>query len=274
MTTAHQLADVRLELGEGALAVDEREFLCVDIRAGRVFRSDLDGSFESIHHGSATVGAAALADDGSLVVCDGLAVEHVGHKRSIALERSHLDLRLNDARVDPVGRLVGGTMADPPVPGAGALWSFDGGRTRLLVDDVTISNGLAWSADGDTMFYIDTPTQRIDAFDYDVTDGTIDGRRVAVEIDADHGSPDGMCIDAEGGLWVALWDGSAVHRYVDGRLDEIVEVPTPFVTCPAIVGTTLVITTASEGRDGDPLAGLVFAADVGITAPAPRPRVD
>ena len=96
-------------------------------------------------------------------------------------------------------------MADPPRAGAGGLWSVANGTSVKLLDAVTISNGLCWSSDGSTLFYIDTPTQRIDAFDYDVETGAISNRRAIVKIPEDAGSPDGMTIDDEDGLWVAMW---------------------------------------------------------------------
>jgi sugar lactone lactonase YvrE len=149
---------------------------------------------------------------------------------------------------------------------------------RALVPGVTISNGLAWSADGSVMYYVDTPTRRIDAFDYDSVTGDVSGRRPVVTIPESDGSPDGMTIDAEGGLWVALWGGGAVHRYCDGRLDEVVEVPAPLVTCPAFAGPdggTLVITTAAIGLDGPgPESGAVYALRPGVTGrPEPMVRV-
>jgi len=140
-----------------------------------------------------------------------------------------------------------------------------------LLDDVTISNGLCWSSDGSTLFYIDTPTQRIDAFDYDLETGRISKRRTIVRIPEEVGSPDGMTIDDDDGLWVAMWGGSAVHHYVDGRLESVISVPTPHVTCPAFVGGRLVITTAKEPCPDDPIAGHIFIADTGIGGPSPFP---
>ena len=105
-------------------------------------------------------------------------------------------------------------MADPPRAGAGGLWSFANGTSVKLLDAVTISNGLCWSSNGSTLFYIDTPTQRIDAFDYDVETGAISNRRAIVMIPEDAGSLDGMTIDDDDGLWVAMWGkrGASLRR--------------------------------------------------------------
>ena len=121
---------------------------------------------------------------------------------------------------------------------------------QCILDGVTISNGLDWSDDGKSMFYIDTPTQRIDSFDYDLDTGRIGNRRTLIEIPVSMGSPDGMCVDAEGGIWVALWGGGSVIRIVDSKIVKIIEIPTPQVTSVAFVGADLdqlVITTASIG---------------------------
>jgi sugar lactone lactonase YvrE len=201
------------------------------------------------------------------------------HEALVALPRRAPDLRMNDGKADPVGRFVGGTMTlEEPRPGAGSLWSFAAGGATELRDGLTIPNGLAWSADGTTLFHIDTPTRRIDAFDYDVASGAIARQRTIVEIPEGAGDPDGMCIDADGALWVALWGGSTVHRYVDGALDTVVEVPTPYVTCPAFMGADLdelVITTASEpfGRDVPAGAGDLYAVVPGVRG-APVNRAD
>lgn len=273
MTSAERLAATGLILGEGPVPT-ATGFACVDIFARTVIEGTLDGVTRIASRFDETVSAVCDTATGDRIVAVGTHLEITGSPHRIDLPPRDPDLRLNDGKADPAGRFVCGTMADPPRPGAGALWSFSAGEAHLLLADVTISNGLAWSADGNTLFFVDTPTQRIDAFDYDVAGGTMDGRRPVAMIDATHGSPDGMAIDADGGLWVALWGGSAVHRYVDGRLDHVIEVPTPYVTCPAFVGDdlgTLLITTASEPIPGEPGAGDLYTTTPGVTgAPVRR----
>lgn len=278
---AELLLDARAELGEGPVW-DPRAGVVwwVDILRGHVHCVDLDGRpGETVEVGEA-VGCVALAADGGLVAATTGGFRRIdpvgGHPLVAPVDHGADDVRMNDGKADPAGRFVAGSMAFSERPGAGTLWSLDAGAVRPLVAGVTISNGLAWSADGGTMFYIDTPTRRIDAFDYDTATGDLSGRRPVVEIPEEAGGPDGMTIDSEGGLWVALWGGSAVHRYCDGRLDAVIEVPTPLVTCPAFAGgdgATLVVTTASIGSDGPaPGAGGVYAVRPGVAGP-PQPMV-
>ena len=175
-------------------------------------------------------------------------------------------LRSNDAKADPSGRLWLGTMAYDETSGAAALYRLDGdGTLTLVLTGLTISNGLGWSPDGGTMYHVDTPTKRVDAYEFDAGSGTLGERRTFARID--RGFPDGLCVDADGGVWVALWNGGAVLRFApDGTLDTAVELPTPLVTSCAFGGpglATLVITTAAGSRPDDPTAGLTYAVEPG-----------
>jgi sugar lactone lactonase YvrE len=182
---------------------------------------------------------------------------------------SPVRMRMNDGKCDGRGRFWAGSMAFEKADGAGSLYRLDPDLTvTTVLTDVTISNGLAWADDGETMFYIDTPTQQIDRFHLS-PDGRLHDRTPVVTI-AD-GFPDGMCIDVEGALWVALWGAAAVHRYAPtGELLAVVDVSTPQVSSCAFGGpdgATLFITTSQEGMDaharaGDPDAGRLFCVDV------------
>ena len=274
---ASRLLEVGCSLGEGPLQHSDGDLYWVDINEHRLYRWDRVGD-PAVVAFDEPVSAVAETTDGVLVAtAAGLVhLRRRGDRVLVApLPRASSDLRMNDGKADPFNRFVGGTMGRPgPRPGAGSLWSFGGGPPEELVADVTISNGLAWSTDGGTMFYIDSPTHRVDAFDYDGSTGRVSNRRTVVEIPVGAAGPDGMCIDTDGGLWVALWGGSAVHRYVDGELDTVVEVPTPYVTCPAFAGPgldELVITTASEPFESDapPGAGDLYVARPGVLGPSP-----
>jgi sugar lactone lactonase YvrE len=180
-------------------------------------------------------------------------------------------IRLNEGGVDRQGRFFCGSMPYDQDGPRGAFYRFDpDGIITEVFGEVTISNGVAWNPAGDTMFYIDTPTQRVDVFDYDPETGLPSNRRPLVHIDPAHGSPDGMALDTEGGLWVAIHRGHAVHRYTpDGKLDEVVEVPPAQVTACAFGGPDLdelYITTSRENLpdDADPLAGALFRIKPGL----------
>uniref|UniRef100_UPI0015F08653 SMP-30/gluconolactonase/LRE family protein n=1 Tax=Streptomyces sp. WELS2 TaxID=2749435 RepID=UPI0015F08653 len=167
--------------------------------------------------------------------------------------------RANDAAVAPDGSLWAGTMRYDEAAGGGTLSRVTGdGTARTVLDDVTVSNGTGWSPDGRLMYYVDTPTRRVDVFDYD-SEGIRD-RRPLVEIEEGAGYPDGLTVDADGCVWVALWDGGAVRRYTpDGTLDRVISLPTPRTTACAFGGpglTDLYITTARTGLDAPhPLSG-------------------
>jgi sugar lactone lactonase YvrE len=180
-------------------------------------------------------------------------------------------VRMNDGGCDPQGRFYCGSMAYDTAKGRGSLYRFEpDGDVAVVLRDVTISNGLAWTADGGHVYYVDTPTQRVDVFDFDASRGTFANRRTLVEIPAERGAPDGITVDAEGAVWVALWDGGAVHRYrSDGRLDTIVELPVPRVSACCFGGPELDVLYITTSRDGvpageQPSAGAVFGCQPGV----------
>ncbi|MFH9015248.1 SMP-30/gluconolactonase/LRE family protein [Streptomyces sp. NPDC017943] len=183
--------------------------------------------------------------------------------------------RANDAAVAPDGSLWAGTMRYDEAPGGGTLSRVTGdGSAETVLDDVTVSNGTGWSPDGRLMYYIDTPTRRVEVFDH--ADGRVSGRRTLAEIEEGAGFPDGLTVDADGCVWVALWQGSAVRRYTpDGRLDRVVDLPVPLVTACAFGGAglgDLYVTTARTGLTDPPaLAGSLFVvpgAGRGLPQPA------
>lgn len=177
-------------------------------------------------------------------------------------------VRMNEGACDPDGRFYCGSMAFSARPERGAMYRFDpDGTVTEMFDKVTISNGLVWNAVGDTVYYIDSPTQRVDQFDY--ADGQWQNRRPAFEIPREHGLPDGMAIDAEGGLWIAMWGGSTVRRYTtEGTVDTVINLPVTQVTACAFGGhdlSTMYITTSQQQTDGDQLtAGAIYAVDPGV----------
>ncbi|MEU2285485.1 SMP-30/gluconolactonase/LRE family protein [Streptomyces sp. NPDC013178] len=183
--------------------------------------------------------------------------------------------RANDAAIAPDGSLWAGTMRYDEAPGGGTLSRLTAdGSVEVVLDDVAVSNGTGWSPDGRLMYYIDSPTRRVDVFDH--ADGHVTGRRPFVEIEDGAGFPDGLTVDADGCVWVALWDGGAVRRYTpEGRLDRVIQLPTPRVTACAFGGpdlTDLYITTARVGLETPhPVAGSLLVvpdAGKGLAQPA------
>lgn len=270
------------ELGEGPVW-DSRtgRLVWVDILGKRInLTESRTGANETIdvplHVGAvvprAAGGFVAALQDGFWVVGDGPA-----HRISTITEAGP-GMRFNDGKCDPAGRFWAGTMAYAQSTGAAALYRLESdARVTRVLDGVTISNGLAWSHDGRTMYYIDTPAQRIDAFSFRPSTGQVSDRRIVVRIPTEVGSPDGMTIDAEGGLWVALWGGGAVHRYLEGRLDRIIKMPVSQPTSCAFGGQDLgdlYVTSAREGLSTDelqaqPLAGALFRVRPGVRGTPP-----
>ncbi|HKG49307.1 MAG TPA: SMP-30/gluconolactonase/LRE family protein [Actinomycetales bacterium] len=242
----------------------------MDMLAGDVLTLHEDGQVDRRDVGRVAAVARPRRDGGAVL----------GVERGFALEEPdgtlrHLDplwsddsVRMNEGGCDPDGRFYCGSMGWDQRPGAGSLYRLDPDRSvSVILTDVTISNGLEWSPDGSLAYYVDTPTGRVDVFDYDRERG-LTGRRPFARPEPGH--PDGLTVDAEGGVWVALYGGGTVHRYTpEGALDEVVEVPTRKVTACTLGGPRLdqlFITTSAENLEpgSDPLAGCLFTADVGV----------
>jgi sugar lactone lactonase YvrE len=274
---AELVLDARAKLGEGPFWDARTARLgWVDILDRKVHTFDPATGQDSAVDVGAHVGAAIPRANGGLVLAldGGFALLDDGQVTPVA-SVTEPGVRMNDGKADPRGRVLAGSMAYDERPGAGSLYRLDpDGSIQVLVEDVTVSNGLAWSADGATLYYIDTPTRGVDAFDYDLESGTIANRRRLISIPESAGFPDGMAIDHEGHLWVALWGGSAVRRYAtDGTLLAIVDLPVSQVTSCAFGGPDggdLYITsaTADTDRTEQPHAGSLFHCRPGVTGPA------
>ena len=221
------------------------------------------------------VGAVAPAARGGYVLAAGpgfVWVDQDGGLHDLAQpEAGRTDVRMNDGACDATGRFWAGTMAYDEAPGAGTLYrlELDGSCTTVLTG-LTISNGIGWSPDGSTMYLADSGTADVHAFTVDPTTGDLGPRRTFVRTDEREGVPDGLTVDREGGVWVALHGGGAVRRYgADGRLLATVELPVARPTSCAFGGPdgdTLFVTTSREGLDdaalaAQPGAGLVFRID-------------
>jgi sugar lactone lactonase YvrE len=274
--SAELVLDAHATLGEGPLW-DGRtsELLWVDITGGTVHRFDpasgLDRSFDAGGFVGAVVPRAAggyvLAAQNGFAAADG-----DGSVRLLAeVEADRPETRMNDGACDSRGRFWAGTMNIDGVTCSGCLYRLDPDlRVTRMLTEVTISNGIGWSSDDRVMYFVDTAAGGVDAFDFEPETGAISGRRRLVTIEDGGGGPDGLTMDAEDCLWVALWDGWAVRRYApDGTHLGTVEVPAARVTKPAFGGadlTDLYITTAAadEPDPKQPHAGGIFRARPGV----------
>ena len=277
--TAEPCSPVRVEHAEGPFWYGDR-LGWVDIMAGRLWVAGYDGATLTgprSYDVGRPLGAAVPRVEGGWILAAGTAFLRLDEDGTVTPLTGDLAdperVRMNDGKCDPAGRFWAGTMAYDEKRPIGALYVHDavtGVRTAL--EGVTISNGLTWSLDHRTMYYIDTPTGRVDAFDYDEHTGEIANRRTFAEVEGGH--PDGMTIDDEGCLWVALWGGGAVRRLdPSGRPIATVRLPVTNVSSCCFGGpggTTLFITTSQQGlseeqRSKEPEAGRIFRTDPGVS---------
>jgi len=279
-------------LGEGCVWDGRlRRLYWIDINENKLAWLD-DGGLTTTKDLDGKPGTVALTTDSDRVLLaldSGIKIYHLpsGNMMDLAPYPEGPETRFNDGKCDPSGRLWVGTMSREGTHGAGTLYRMRaGGLPEPQVPGVTVSNGLCWSRDGMTFYYIDSATREIHAFDFHPDHGTLSGRRTVVTIPKDRGYPDGMTIDAENRLWVAHWLGSCVACYdpVHGGTLEVIDVPTPRVTSCCFGGEdlrTLFITTAIGSPDGGwtdltmhPLTGAVFAARPGVIGLAATPFRD
>jgi sugar lactone lactonase YvrE len=278
---AELVLDAGATLGEGALwLADEEKLLWVDIEGRMLHGYDpLTGENRSWPTGS-RIGTVVPVKGGGVLVALQNGIHHMDlHSGALTFVVNPLpdpNLRFNDGKCDPSGRFWVGSMDLDLKEKAAALYRLDTDlRMHRMVSGVTISNGIVWTANKRTMYYNDTHTMTVQAFDYDDATGTIRNQRIAISIPENEGSPDGMAIDAEDKLWVALWGGHAVARFdpESGVLLQKINVPAPHVSSCAFGGKeldTLFITTARSGLTTTqlntyPKSGGLFAIKPGVT---------
>lgn len=277
------------ELGEGPVW-DGRsgELIWVDILRAQVHRRVLAaGGTRTTTGFDEAVGSIALreGEGWAMVTASGPALWSAAGPPRLLATYAELDghepstpVRGNDAGVDPAGRLWFGTIAWDMTPGVASLYRLDPhtGHTVRVLAGVSVSNGIGWSPDGTQMYYIDSPTRRIDAFDYDVSTGDPSERRSFAVVPEGTGLPDGCCVDVEGGVWVAMFGGGCVLRFTPtGDLDHRIDIPASQVTSCAFVGETLdrlaITTAAADLRAPSHLDGATFLADPEVRGvPVPR----
>ena len=271
--TAELAVELDCDLGEGPYWDDaQQELYFVDITNKQVkIFSPSDSSVKTIKFDQ-EVSAVFLDQKSELIVAarDGVftASQDGALKTLLApIEADDPSIRTNDAKCDSTGRMWVGTMAFDFTPGVAALFTLDSKGLKQVVPVLTIANGLGWSRDQKSMYFIDSPTGRVDIFDCDLQSGELKNRRPLITFDAAAGIPDGLTTDEDGGIWVAFFGGGEVSRYdPSGELTHVVTLPVKQVTSCCFGGkdmTELFITTAryamnSESLAKEPLAGSLF----------------
>ncbi len=266
LSATQLLLNAQAALGEGPAWDSARNCLYwVDIHAGHLHQYDPKNNLDEKIELDAPLGCVAPAHSGNLI----LGLRH--HIASLNLDTVKLTIlaspeahlpgnRFNDGKCGPDGRFLAGTMDNREIEASGALYSYaPNGTLKPLVSGVRISNGLAWSHDHKTLYYIDTPTFNVMAYDYDLASGEIGNPRVAISIPPRLGFPDGMTSDTSGRLWVAMWGGAAVTVWnpASGQLLEHLAIPAKNVTSCVFGGpngSDLFVTSARQGLSPADLA--------------------
>lgn len=283
---AELFQEAEAELGEGpSWDAGAQRFSWVDIPSALVHVADGDGRLLAHFSLPGHVGAALPSLEGGWLVALPDRLAHLDEKGSlrdvVALEAHLPENRANDAKCDPAGRAWVGTMSYDESRTEGSLYRLGPDHQVVpVLRGVGISNGLAWSPAGTTMYFIDSPTHEVRAYPFEPGTGEIGAPTTLARVAQSDGHPDGMCSDDDGCLWVALFAGGCVRRYTpDGRLDTEIRLPVTYPTSCCFGGPgldQLLITTARRdldrhGREREPLAGSVWVARPGVTGPAATP---
>ena len=271
MAQVEQITDTVAYHGEGPVWSPRWGGLrWVDMLAGDVLHLTSAGEVQRRHVGEIAAVVRPRRDGGAVIGIErGFALEEPdGTVAALGELWADPSVRMNEGGCDPDGRFYCGSMAYDQRTGAASLYRLDpDGTARRVLDGLTVSNGLEWSPDGSLAYHNDTATHTIAVYDYDREAG-LTGRRVLASLDF---RPDGLTVDAEGGVWTALSDSGAVRRYApDGQLDAVIDVPARKVTACTFGGERLdelFITTSREGLQpgDDPLAGALFRTTPGVT---------
>ena len=268
----------RCELGEMPYwdATNSR-LIYVDINGGSIHDLDpMSGALVSTQL-TAPLSFAIPVSGSTTRVCgngnDLIAIDDTGRELGrLTVEPGMPGNRINEGKADPRGRLWTGSMSLTREPDQAGLYRLDR-RGLTKIRTITLGNGTDWDVERGRLYHVDSTTQQIDVWDYDVDTGGVENRRTWATIDPDDGLPDGLTIDVDGCVWLGLFQGGAVRRFdPDGTPMIDIALPTPFVTCPVFGGVdlaTMFVTTSRhkippDQRADHPLAGALFVFDPGV----------
>lgn len=258
------------QLLEGPHWNEEKDLLYfVSIKDQMIYQLNEETTEIQSYPTSGPVGAAVVPEGGYILSAekDGLYSIDPDTKKRTFLMQPNTDerLRYNDGKLDPKGRFLIGTMGyGGLIEGAASLYVIDNGHYKEILTDLTLSNGLGWSQDGQTFYHIDTPTNKVNKYDYDLVTAELSNKQTVVEI-TDSGSPDGMCVDLDGNLWVAEYGGKRICKWDSQTGEQLIEIPMPVsnITSCCLGGRKkdyLYITTAKQ--DGEALSGGLFKVKI------------
>ncbi len=251
--------------------VENEVVYCVSIEQCMIYRlNPKTGEIQSFLT-DGRVGCAVVEKEGTLLSAEKSGVYRIKPWNGERTFLKQLDddpaMRYNDGKLDPCGRLLVGTKGDEEdLPGRGRLYSFDGRQSKTIVSNTTISNGIGFSDAGDILYFVDTPTKKVGRYKYDIESGEAVFDSYAVELEGT-GYPDGMCVDVDGTIWVAEWDGGRVCRWdpETGVKLDAVRLPCSRVTSCCLGGANLnclYVTTAKDHKNAEPLAGALFKVKI------------
>ncbi|MGB4944086.1 MAG: SMP-30/gluconolactonase/LRE family protein [Trichococcus flocculiformis] len=241
---------------------------CVSIEDNMIYAIDPETGEVGTYLTEGPVGCAVLDQKGMILEAEKSGIFRIDprtkEKQLVAKAHDDERIRYNDGKLDPKGRLLVGTMGyDKTYEGESALYAIEkDGTVRTVLDGLTLANGMGWSPDGKTLYFIDTPTKKVGSYAYDPETGEAIFEKYVIEI-TDGSNPDGMCVDMEGMIWVAQYGGEKVCRWdpeSGGKLEEI-RMPVKNVTSCCLGGENLeylYITTAKDGETQEALAGGLF----------------
>lgn len=269
------LFDAKAALGEGPIWDSHTQtFYWIDILNKRIY----SGS-EILIELDDLIGCIAPRKNGGIILTQrssfaSLELDLVKLTPLSTLKGEPSNNRFNDGKCDPSGRFLAGTMDMGESKPTGSLYSFDGKSVTKLLSNVTISNGLTWSPDYKTFYYIDTPTREVKAFDYDLETGGIANPRVTIRVPEALGWPDGMTSDMQGNLWIAMWGGAQVTKWDPNKGQVLEQIPVPAKNVSSCIFggknlNELYITSARKGLDEAmltkyPLTGGLFRIQTSI----------